>query len=167
MTTHVGAIFHKIYLVTQALILITGSVFFTRLVYVDFYDSETNEKARVCSLRAIRTEVPLGIMETYSDKWTSFLRAHIMLKGSFKEMKAEADRITKACSSLLLIDVYATSGEISLSLVKGDGEYRPAIDREHILYAMAYVFGGTALLSLALFAIRKWIGIVFRSNSTS
>lgn len=161
------AVFHKIYLAIQATILMGGVVLSGRVVYFAIHDSETSVNARNCALQTIsKNGVPLGAIESASERWTAFVRINVMFKGNLKAMKAEASRITNACSSYLLVDVADDSAQVSLFLVTRDGQYRAAYSIEEVLYGIGYVLGVTSLLSVLLFVIRKWIGIVFKSRNS-
>jgi len=63
------------------------------------------------------------------------------------------------------VDVSEESGEVSLFILS-KGEYVPAHDLEAILYMLGLILGGTALLSIVLFVMKKWISIVFRGEKS-
>jgi len=96
-------IIHRIYLATQALILIAGASAFIWVIYQTAYGLETGayDNARNCAMRVIGKDLPFGVISSYSHKWTSVVRGNVILKENFKAMRMEAERITKKCSNYL------------------------------------------------------------------
>jgi len=152
-------IFHKIYLVAQAIILIGGIGFFAFIGFGIFTDVNTHTyvRARNCVQEAAGSKLYLG---EGPREWIWYVSQHISSLNNFKAREAEAEKFTKACSSYIAISVSEETGFASVFFVTNSG-LKPAHYSDPFP-VLGYILAGTATLSVLLFVIRKWIGIVFK-----
>ncbi len=157
------AVSHKIYLAIQLLILIAGALWFFRVIYVSFgLVDGTIENAENCAMLAMKKDLILRqVALDNSIGWDQAIQAYVSHNKNLKSMKKEADRITKACYDYLAVDIAEGTGKVSVFIVR-NGRYEPSLSWSGALLGLGFVLSVTALSSILLLVIRKWIGFVFK-----